>query len=218
MNRVQILAGCLSDLSPSTLVVELPSLVAGLPDLMSPAEQLLATGVLCQTLLRIARQSGLEEHVRVVNAIVRLNEPALGAEWRTRWVRAVESCARAFAMTGWADHVWTASGQKGAAMLNVLDRQFTDPAFGVKNLAAAVDLSPSHTVRLLKQSTGVGLLHHLRNRRIARARQLLATTPLRVKEVAAAAGYSSTSHFCRQFKRTCGITPAGYRVNRQTFV
>jgi AraC family transcriptional regulator len=79
-------------------------------------------------------------------------------------------------------------------------------------LAAAVDLSPSQTVRLLKQTTGLGLAHHLQNRRIARARHLLMLSALSVKEVAAISGYSSTSHFCRRFKTSCGLTPIGYRL------
>ena len=212
MNRLQTLAGCLSDSSPAAVIHELPSLVADLPAVMSAPEQLLATGVLCQTLLRIAQRCGLEEHTRVTGAIVRLHEQKRGTDWRVNWTRAAESCARVFAITEWADRTWAVSAQRTAIMLDLLDAQFTNSKLGLKDLAAAVDLSPSQTVRLLKQTTGLGLADHLQNRRIARAKQLLMWSALSVKEVATVSGYSSTSHFCRRFKTSCGLTPIAYRL------
>jgi AraC-like DNA-binding protein len=218
MNRLQILAGRLSDLSPAALIDELPLLVSDLPAVMSQPEQLLATSVLCQTLLRIAQRCGLDEHTRVVGAIVRLNEPRRGADWRTSWTRAAESCARVFARTGWADRSWSLSTQRTAIMLDLLDAQFTNPTFSLKDLATAIDLSPSQTVRLLKQATGLGLAAHLQLRRITRAKQLLTLSALSVKEIASASGYSTTSHFCRRFKTSSGVTPIGYRLTRRPAV
>jgi AraC-like DNA-binding protein len=215
INRIQIWAGGLSDSSPGALIDQLHSLVAEVPAAMSPPEQLLATAVLCQMLLGIARRCGLENHRRIVGAIVSMNEPKRSDDWRGAWMRATESCARVFAMTPCDDRPWAVSGQKTAVMLDILDAQFRDPGLSVKGLATAVDLSPSHTVRLLKRSTGLGLTQHLWARRIAYAKQLLAMTALSVKEVANASGSSHTSHFCRQFKRACGVTPIEYRTRRR---
>jgi AraC-like DNA-binding protein len=98
-------------------------------------------------------------------------------------------------------------------MLRMLDAEFADATFGVAELARAARVSASHAVRTLKTSTGLGVVGHLRQRRVALARHLLETTSFSIKEVAAAAGYNNASHFCRQFKHVCGCTPFAYRLS-----
>jgi hypothetical protein len=44
-----------------------------------------------------------------------------------------------------------------------------------------------------------------------RARELLETSHLSVKQVMARVGVTDESHFVRDFKKTCGLTPARYR-------
>lgn len=78
-------------------------------------------------------------------------------------------------------------------------------------LAEYVNLSPSRLHQLFKQETGLPPATYLRRLRMERARGLLETTNLSVKQVMAAAGLSDESHFVRDFKKSYGLTPARYR-------
>ena len=49
-----------------------------------------------------------------------------------------------------------------------------------------------------------------------KARHLLATSLLRIKEIMAMAGYNSKSHFVRHFRRPFGLAPSEYRKAAST--
>jgi AraC-like DNA-binding protein len=78
-------------------------------------------------------------------------------------------------------------------------------------LAALVNLSPSRLHQLFKEETGLPPARYLRQLRMRRAEELLETTNLSVKQVMASVGLSDESHFVRDFKKSCGLTPARYR-------
>jgi AraC-like DNA-binding protein len=78
-------------------------------------------------------------------------------------------------------------------------------------LAASVNLSPSRLHQLFKEETGMPPARYLRQLRMRRAKGLLETTHLSVKQVMAGVGVNDESHFVRDFKKTCGLTPARYR-------
>lgn len=78
-------------------------------------------------------------------------------------------------------------------------------------LAALVNLSPSRLHQLFKEETGVPPARYLRQLRMRRAKELLERTNLSVKQVMACVGLTDESHFVRDFKKTCGLTPARYR-------
>jgi len=80
-------------------------------------------------------------------------------------------------------------------------------------LARAANLSSSHLSRIFKSHTGLSPGEYLRRLRMEKARYLLATSLLSVKEIMGAAGYNSKSHFVRHFKRSFRTTPSEYRRN-----
>jgi len=86
-------------------------------------------------------------------------------------------------------------------------------------LAQAVNLSQSRLRYLFKREVGIAPGHFLRAFRLARAKDLLETTFLSVKEIISTIGVNDPSHFIREFKKTYGLTPAQYRlrhaVNRE---
>jgi AraC-like DNA-binding protein len=77
--------------------------------------------------------------------------------------------------------------------------------------AGLVNLSPSRLHQLFKEETGLPPARYLRQLRMRRAKELLETTNLSVKQVMNAVGLADESHFVRDFKKTCGLTPARYR-------
>ncbi len=81
----------------------------------------------------------------------------------------------------------------------------------VDDIANQVSLSKYHFSRSFKAETGYSPNEYLISVRLKHARELLSTTYASVESIAAACGFSSTSHFIRTFKKDIGITPTIFR-------
>ena len=86
-----------------------------------------------------------------------------------------------------------------------LDRKFTPT-----EIAQSVCLSAAHLRELFKEETGTSLARYRRELRLERAKHLLETTFLSVKEAAARVGINGVSHFVRDFEKKYGTTPRRY--------
>ena len=78
-------------------------------------------------------------------------------------------------------------------------------------LAALVRLSPYYFCRAFKQSLGLPPHRYHTNRRIERAKTLLARSCPSVTEIGLTVGFSETSSFTAAFRRATGLTPTAYR-------
>jgi AraC family transcriptional regulator of arabinose operon len=85
----------------------------------------------------------------------------------------------------------------------------------VSELARMVNLSRSRFAHLFRQQTGSSPARYLRDFRLDRARLLLETTFLSVKEVMAAVGFNDPSHFSRDFHGAFGASPREWRKRVQ---
>lgn len=101
--------------------------------------------------------------------------------------------------------------QKVIALIN--DDPHRGASFG--RLAVSVNLSPSRLHQLFKDETGLSPGKYLRLLRMQKAKELLESTFLSVKQVMSRAGVADESHFVRDFKRAYGLTPAQYRSQFQ---
>lgn len=81
----------------------------------------------------------------------------------------------------------------------------------ISDIARLVNLSPSHLHHLFKAETGTSPTRYRKTLRLERARELLATTFLSVKQVMTTAGLKNQSHFVKDFKKAYGVTPSQYR-------
>lgn len=77
-------------------------------------------------------------------------------------------------------------------------------------LAKLAKLSPYYFCRAFKHSFGTPPHRYHTNRRIERAKALLAKRDISVTEVSMTVGFSETSSFSAAFRKTTGITPSGY--------
>jgi AraC-like DNA-binding protein len=64
---------------------------------------------------------------------------------------------------------------------------------------------------MFKKHVGVSPIQFTVNRRIDRAKLLLARPDFTISSVAIRTGFSDLSEFNKQFKRITGITPSAYR-------
>lgn len=83
-------------------------------------------------------------------------------------------------------------------------------AITLRELAGVAGLSEFHLQRMFRQSCGVSPYGFILNRRIDRARGMLADGDP-IAEIASACGFSSQSHLTRMFKAVTGATPSSYR-------
>ena len=79
------------------------------------------------------------------------------------------------------------------------------------DLAREVNLSAAHVSRLFSIETGIPPSEYLIRLRMEKARHLLLTSLLSVKEIMAMTGYGNRGHFLQHFKRYFGLTPSEYR-------
>ncbi len=81
----------------------------------------------------------------------------------------------------------------------------------IRELATVVNLSPGRLAHLFKSEMGVSPQRYVNNARLEKAKELLESGMLSVKEIAAEIGFPNVSSFCRGFKACYGTTPREYR-------
>ena len=86
-----------------------------------------------------------------------------------------------------------------------------DVDIGLDELAAITGFSPTHFSRAFKQSTGLPPFQWLTERRIERAKELLADRSLGIAEIALAVGFSAQPQFTTAFGRATGTAPGKWR-------
>ncbi len=102
------------------------------------------------------------------------------------------------------------SGSSIAQAIRYMKTHLYDP-INVRQVAEAVNLSPSHFSRQFKRSTGHSPYEYIVLRRIDRAKYLLTSTALSVKEIAYQIGYNSEENFIHSFQKNVGISPGLFR-------
>lgn len=86
-----------------------------------------------------------------------------------------------------------------------------DKPVSLATLADLVRLSPYHFARAFKHSLGAPPHRYHTQRRIARAKALLAAPGRSVTEIALAVGFAETSSFSAAFRKATGLTPTAFR-------
>jgi len=81
----------------------------------------------------------------------------------------------------------------------------------LSEFAQSVNLSVWRLCHIFKSDVGMPPIRYLRLLRMERAKDLLESSFLSVKEIAFQVGLNDESHFVRDFKATYGFSPALYR-------
>jgi len=111
-------------------------------------------------------------------------------------------------------------GQNGATLSpHVLTRvigyieDHLDEALPLEELSGVARLRRSHFSQAFRGATGMSPHSFVLERRIARAKRLLADNQFSVTDVALASGFASASHFATAFRAATGMTPRDYRAS-----
>ncbi len=81
----------------------------------------------------------------------------------------------------------------------------------LQHLAEVTHFSVRQITRRFKDATGMSILDYILSQRMNHARALLATTDMKVTDIALEVGFNTPSYFCGQFRRVMGCTPNQYR-------
>lgn len=94
-------------------------------------------------------------------------------------------------------------------------KQHLNQTLKLDALSAVANLARSQYTALFKQQTGYAPIDYFIRLKMHRACQLLDTTQLRVKAIAAAAGYDDPLYFSRVFRVVNDMSPLAYRQMRK---
>jgi AraC-like DNA-binding protein len=82
---------------------------------------------------------------------------------------------------------------------------------GLAEVAASVDVSPTHLAHAFRRFRGETMGDFVRRLRVDRAGHLLRRSSLSLSDIAQEVGFCDQSHLTRVFRRCVGITPGLYR-------
>lgn len=97
-----------------------------------------------------------------------------------------------------------------SASREYIDRHYTE-RLTLPGLASRAHMSEAHFCRVFKARFGVAPIAYQQELRIAAARNLLLSTDLRCKEIAARLGYADVYCFSKAFKKYTGESPSELR-------
>lgn len=100
--------------------------------------------------------------------------------------------------------------EKIAKALNLIQDHLDDP-LSFDELARAVNMAPFHFHKVFREIVGIPVQAYIRNLRLDRAADHLATSAMKILDIAVEAQYQSNEAFTRAFKKAFGVTPSDFR-------
>lgn len=101
-------------------------------------------------------------------------------------------------------------GERIKTMLQFIHGNFAEE-LNTAMIADAAAISESECLRCFKSTIGTTPIQYLRQYRIQQATILLATTQLRISDIAAACGFQDLSYFTKTFRESKGSVPSEFR-------
>lgn len=96
------------------------------------------------------------------------------------------------------------------AVFGVIEERYHE-AISLRDVAAAVGLSPGHLTTIVRRRTGRTVQQWIGERRMTAARRLLVETDRTVEDVGRDVGYTDPAYFVRVFRKANGLSPLRWR-------
>ena len=97
-----------------------------------------------------------------------------------------------------------------AKSVEYLETHYTDPMISNETVAAQSGISTVYFRKLFTACYGTSPMHYVREKRIARAKELLEFGFISIGELAEQVGFNSIYHFSKTFKQLTGMSPTAY--------
>lgn len=95
--------------------------------------------------------------------------------------------------------------------IRLIEHNISNEAFGVNDIADTLHISASYLSKIFKKSLGATCIEFITQKRLDKAKDLLAHTSMTQEEIAHAVGYANVHHFSMMFKKQSKETPGQYR-------
>jgi AraC-like DNA-binding protein len=138
-------------------------------------------------------------------------EPATGTPWLVRLSAPGQAAPIGLRLLPFAPPVSGLAPSARRRVAGYVDAHL-DESLPLETLARVAGLSRSHFAAAFRETNGTSPHRWVLERRIERAKALLADPALPVTEVALAAGFGSSSHFATAFREATGLRPSDYRA------
>lgn len=211
IERVQAVVGLFEIDGPKTTAQRLLTLEAVIPTPTTQPYALVLRSVLVMQLLRFAQCCGSRAVAAIAESMGRIYS-AEDAGVRQAYRSAVLQIIGVLQgdPIGFAAAVCS-EPRVDAALAQIRRRATMPAALRLDDVARHCNVSKWHLERLLKRFTGLTFKEHVRIVRMAAARELLRSSNLTMKEIAARTGYLYETEFGRDFKSHFGVTPTAWR-------
>lgn len=84
------------------------------------------------------------------------------------------------------------------------------------DVSREVDISPYYFSKIFKEETGKNFIEYVTEIRMEKAKELLQSSTLSMKEICGEVGYADPNYFSRTFKKNVGLTPTEYKEGRSS--
>ncbi|OUS77638.1 hypothetical protein B1748_07550 [Paenibacillus sp. MY03] len=101
------------------------------------------------------------------------------------------------------------------SMLEFVAAHYIDCNLSLSMVAEKLSLTPSYVTRYFKTKNGLPLMQYVSKVRIDKAKELLETGSLTIKEVVERVGFVDENNFSRAFRKREGVSPTKFRSMRQ---
>ena len=95
--------------------------------------------------------------------------------------------------------------------LDAIDEHYADADLSLVSLSGMLDVSPNHLSACIKKHAGETFINILIGKRMEAARELIASSPLKIQQIAQQCGYTDQHYFSYCFKKYCGESPNAMR-------
>ena len=95
-------------------------------------------------------------------------------------------------------------------ILQIVSERYHEP-LSIPEIARTLQVSRTHVMRHFRKVAGITLLEYITQNRVSCAQRLMATTDLKILDIANESGFGSQGQFYACFKRLTGEAPARYR-------
>lgn len=96
-------------------------------------------------------------------------------------------------------------------IMDYIDENYDRYEFSLERMAEHLNISSTYLSHIFKAMTGDTVLEYIWNMRATRAKELLVSSELPVKDIVKSIGYINGSSFIRKFRAKEGMTPGEYR-------
>ncbi|RTE10729.1 helix-turn-helix transcriptional regulator [Paenibacillus whitsoniae] len=97
------------------------------------------------------------------------------------------------------------------AMLEYVGENYMDYNLSLSTVAEALSLTPSYVTRYFKTKNGLPFMQYVSKIRIEKAKELLESSQLAIKDITAQVGFVDENNFSRAFRKREGVSPSQYR-------